>query len=62
MSKSNCNEALSRALLRYGDIVADVSTVEADHAERRIRCILYKGHVYFHHMLNGELIEVYMLL
>lgn len=51
-------ENLSRDLLRYGFIKADVTTDEKDGC-RRIRVFEYQGKKYFHWMFNGELIECY---
>lgn len=51
-------EYLSIDLLRYGFFKADVTTEEKD-GYRRIRVIEYQNKKYFHHMFNGELIEVY---
>ena len=51
-------EYLSKDLLRYGFFKADITTDEKDGC-RRIRVIEYQGKKYFHHMFNGELIEVF---
>lgn len=51
-------ESISKDLLRYGDIKADVTTDEKDGC-RRIRVIEYQNKKYFHHMFNGELVECY---
>lgn len=51
-------EELSRELLDYGKIKADLETVEKD-GYRRIRVFEYDGKKYFHHMFNGEVVEVF---
>ena len=51
-------ENLSKDLLRYGIIKADVETEEKS-GYRRVRVVEYEGKKYFHHMFNGELIECY---
>lgn len=51
-------ENLSKELLRYGLIKADVTTDDKDGC-RRIRVFEYENKKYVHHMFNGELIECY---
>lgn len=45
-------------LLTYGDIKADLPTVEKD-GYRRIRVIDFEGKKYFHHMFNGKVVEIF---
>lgn len=59
MNKESKNmNSLSKELLTYGDIKADIET-EEKYGYRRIRVIDLKGVKYLHHMFNGEVIECY---
>lgn len=51
-------EYLHKDLLAYGYIKADITTDEACGC-RRIRVYDYQGKKWFHHMFNGELVEVF---
>lgn len=53
--------------LRYGEYLTDDEFVLRDTKERhlcvkRIRTIKYEGHVYYHKMLNGDVVEFKRLL
>ncbi len=52
-------EKLSDELLKYGDIKANSEIQAVDGANIRIRCIRYKDKIYFHHMEDGELLEIF---
>ena len=43
-------------VLRYGEFLVDKKYITADN-HRRIRLIEYDGILYYHEMLNGEVIE-----
>lgn len=51
-------EILSQGLLHYGKLKADIETKEED-GFRRIRIIELDGKKYFHHMFNGEIVEIF---
>lgn len=51
-------EQLSNLLLHYGIITSDIETKEED-GYRRIRTFRYNGKCFYHHMFNGELIEIF---
>ena len=52
-------EKFSEELLRYGEIKANSEIQEIDGTNIRIRCIRYKGKVWFHHMEDGEILEIF---
>ena len=52
-------EELSKELLRYGEIKADGGVQKADGTNLRIRCIRYKDKIWFHHMEDGEILEIF---
>ena len=51
----------SEELLRYGEIKANSEIQEIDGTNIRIRCIRYKDKVWFHHMENGVILEIFEL-
>lgn len=51
-------QALSKRLLQYGSIKSDLIT-EEEHGTRRIRLIRCSGKIYYHHMFNGEIVEIF---
>lgn len=56
-------ESTSENLLRYGEILTDdgdlydIEWCEPNNSYR-LRTIAYNGHVYYHKMINGEVIEI----
>jgi hypothetical protein len=53
-------ERISETLLRYGTFKVDISTEEKEGC-RRIRIIQYDYKKWFHHMFNGEIVELFEL-
>lgn len=49
----------SKELLKYGEIKANSEIQEIDGTNIRIRCIRYKDKVWFHHMEDGEILEIF---
>lgn len=54
-------EKFSEELLRYGEIKANSEIQEIDGTNIRIRCIRYKDKIWFHHMEDGEILEIFEL-
>ena len=54
----NETKRLHDDLMAYGEIKADIETVEEDGC-RRMRVIELDGKKYFHHMFNGEIVEIF---
>ena len=52
-------EKFSEELLRYGDIKTNSEIQEIDGTNVRIRCIRYKNKIWFHHMEDGEILEIF---
>ena len=52
-------EKFSEELLRDGDIKANSEIQEIDGTNIRIRCIRYKDKIWFHHMKDGEILEIF---
>lgn len=52
-------EKFSEELLRYGEVKANSEILEIDGTIIRIRCIRYKGKIWFHHMEDGEILEIF---
>lgn len=46
-------------LLKYGDIKSNSEIQVVDGTNIRIRCIGYKDKIYFHHMEDGEILEIF---
>lgn len=49
---------LSKKLLRYGKITSDTE-VDEDNGYRRIRTIRLNDKIYYHHMFNGKIVEIF---
>ena len=51
-------EELNKKLLRYGKITSDIETKEEE-GYRRIRTIRLNDKIYYHHMFNGAIVEIF---
>ena len=60
MTANELNE-LSKNLLQYGEFLTDLITEEQEGC-RRMRNIKLDNHIYFHHMFNGEILEIIKLI
>lgn len=52
-----CNGADERDVLRYGEYVVDEMYTTWDMHTYRLRAIRYKGKLYWHKMVDGNLVE-----
>lgn len=52
-----CNGADERDVLRYGEYVIDEMYTTWDMHTYRLRAIRYDGKLYWHKMVDGELVE-----
>lgn len=52
-------EMFSDELLKYGKIKANAEIQEIDGTNIRIRCIRYNDKIWFHHMEDGEIVEIF---
>lgn len=48
-------------ILRYGKYITDESYTTWDHHVYRLRVIRYKDHLYWHKMVDGEIVEFKIL-
>ena len=55
------NNVETDAILRYGEYLADEQYTTWDNHNYRLRAIRYNGKLYWHKMVDGELIEFKIL-
>lgn len=48
-------------ILKYGKYITDESYTTWDHHVYRLRAIRYKDHLYWHKMVDGEVVEFKIL-
>ena len=51
------DEITNKDVLRYGEIINDESFVLSDGQNVRIRIISYKAYIYYHKMVDGEVVD-----
>ena len=51
------DKVTDKDVLRYGEIINDESFVLSDGQNVRIRIISYNGSIYYHKMVNGDVVE-----
>ena len=56
-----CGGADERDVLRYGEYVIDKEYTTWDNHNYRVRAIRYNGKLYWHKMVDGELVEFKIL-
>ena len=56
-----CDGVDERDVLRYGEYLTDKAYATWDNHRYRLRAILYEGKLYWHKMVDGELVEFKIL-
>ena len=57
----NYSRTFTAAVLRYGEYVVDEMYPPWDRPDYRLRAIRYNGKLYWHKMVDGELVEFKVL-